>query len=85
MDADPSLFDNDAPHDWRAEWEGMPEFVQGKQEPHQQIIVRFRTAADVEAFAVLLGQRVTPLTKSLWYPALARGATTGQHYVTGEP
>jgi hypothetical protein len=76
----PDLFD-DVEFDPASEWVGMPEFVQEKQEPHQTIVIRFRCQADVEAFAQAIGQRVTPKTKSLWYPPLVRGMGGRPAYV----
>lgn len=61
------LFGDDA-HDWKAEWVGMPEFVQEPDKPYQTLTVRFRNEEDVRAFAELIGQRITPLTKSIWHP-----------------
>jgi hypothetical protein len=55
------------------EWKDMPEFVQEKQEPYQQIIVRFRSKEDVEEFSKLIGQPLTPKSKSIWHPKLVRG------------
>lgn len=54
--------------DWKEEWQGMPEFVQEKQEPYAKIIVRFATQEDLEDFSVMIGQRVTNKTKSIWHP-----------------
>lgn len=51
-----------------AEWFGMPEFVQEKQKPFAQIICRFETQEDLDAFAKLIGQKLTPKTKSIWHP-----------------
>lgn len=55
-------------NDWKSEWVGMPEFVQEKQQPHQTINIRFETEQDVAEFARLIGQNITPKTKSLWFP-----------------
>lgn len=52
----------------QAEWQQMPEFVQEKQEPYAQIVFRFETEEDLTEFAELIGQRLTPKTKSAWYP-----------------
>ena len=52
----------------KIEWDDMPEFVQEKQEPFSKIIVRFETKKDLEDFADLIGQKLTPKTKSIWYP-----------------
>lgn len=51
-----------------AEWVGMPEFVQEKQEPFAKIIFRFETQKDLDDFAKLIGQKLTPKTKSAWFP-----------------
>lgn len=53
---------------WREEWQGMPEFVLEDQKPWKQVIVSFATPEDMEAFAKLLGQSLTPQTRSIWYP-----------------
>jgi hypothetical protein len=53
------------PHE---EWVGMPEFVQEKQEPFSKIVIRFETEQDLMDFAELIGQKLTPKTKSIWFP-----------------
>lgn len=63
------------------EWKDMPEFVQNKQEPYQQIIVRFKCKEDVEDFAKLIGQSLTPKTKSIWHPRLVRGINSNKVWV----
>lgn len=55
------------------EWKDMPEFIQTKQEPHAQIIVRFRNQEDLDEFAQMIGQKLTVKTKSIWHPELVRG------------
>ena len=62
------------------EWKDMPEFVQEKQEPYQQIIVRFRSKEDVEDFAKLIGQPLTPKSKSIWHPFLVRGINASKRW-----
>tara|TARA_R110002020_G_scaffold89580_3_gene218865 strand:+ start:620 stop:877 length:258 start_codon:yes stop_codon:yes gene_type:complete len=57
-----NLFEN------HVEWEGMPEFVQEKEEPFSTIIVRFETEKDLKDFAEKIGQKITPKTKSIWHP-----------------
>tara|TARA_R110002167_G_scaffold287766_1_gene492571 strand:- start:20 stop:250 length:231 start_codon:yes stop_codon:yes gene_type:complete len=52
----------------KSEWVGMPEFVQEKKEPFSKITIRFETEADLQAFAELIGQKLTPKTKSIWHP-----------------
>ena len=63
-----------------AEWKDMPEFFQEKQEPYQAIIVRFRCKEDVEAFSKLIGQPLTPKTKSIWHPNLVRGLNSHKRW-----
>ena len=60
------MFDIDSK--WQEEWKDMPEFVQEKQRPFQQIIIRFESQEDVEAFAKLIQQKITKKTKSIWFP-----------------
>lgn len=63
------LFDDENDEfDWQKEWVGMPEFVQEKQEPFSKIVVRFETEQDLKDFAELIGQKLTPKTKSIWFP-----------------
>ena len=68
---EPSLFgDLDQFSDWSKEWQGMPEFIQHDAKPSQQIVMNFQRFEDVVAFGKLIGQQVTPKTKSLWFPKL---------------
>jgi len=50
------------------EWVGMPEFVQEKKEPFSKIIIRFENEEDLMEFAEIIGQKLTPKTKSIWHP-----------------
>lgn len=54
--------------DWEKEWVEMPEFVQEKKEPFSKITIRFETEEDLNEFAKKIGQKLTPKTKSIWYP-----------------
>jgi hypothetical protein len=54
--------------DWQKEWQGMPEFIQEDLMPFRAINVRFRNEEDVQEFAKLLGQVITPKQKALWFP-----------------
>tara|TARA_R110000787_G_scaffold116273_1_gene226412 strand:- start:1007 stop:1237 length:231 start_codon:yes stop_codon:yes gene_type:complete len=49
-------------------WGGMPEFQQDKQEPYAKIIFRFENEEDLQEFAQMIGQKLTPKTKSSWHP-----------------
>jgi hypothetical protein len=70
--------------EWESEWQGMPEFVQEKQKPFSQIIVRFETQEDLDEFSRLIGQKLTPKTKSIWHPQLVRGINAGKRYDDSE-
>lgn len=54
--------------DIKKEWVNMPEFVQEKKEPYSKITIRFETEKDLNDFAKLINQKLTPKTKSIWYP-----------------
>lgn len=66
---------------FREEWQNMPEFIQGKQEPYAKIIVRFSCKKDLEDFAKIISQKLTPNTKSIWHPQLTRGLNSNLRYV----
>jgi len=63
------------------EWKGMPDFDQEKSEPFSKIIVRFETEEDLKDFEKLIGQPLTPLTKSIWHPKLERGKDSNVRYI----
>lgn len=68
--------------DWKEDWKDMPEFVQEKQEPFSKIIIRFETEEDLNEFAELIGQKLTPKTKSIWHPKLIRGKNAKKRYTS---
>jgi hypothetical protein len=49
-------------------WKGMPEFEQEDLEAHKTIKIHFANEDDYQAFARLVGQTLTPNTRSIWYP-----------------
>ena len=53
---------------WKPEWRDMPEFTQGITEPKKSLTVHFRDHKDMDEFAKMIDQRITPKTVSLWYP-----------------
>lgn len=77
---EPSLF-QDAP-DWQKEWEGMPEYVQGKQREYAKIIVRFRNEQDLQDFARLIGQKLNRNSQCTWHPELRPDKSTVKKYVS---
>jgi hypothetical protein len=54
--------------DWRNEWQGMPEFFQEDLMPYRVLNLRFRCEEDVQEFAKLMEQVITPKQKALWFP-----------------
>jgi len=63
------------------EWVDMPEFVQDKDEPFAKIIVRFENEDDLNEFSRLIGQKLTPKTKSIWHPKLDRHKNSGKRWI----
>ena len=59
------LADNE---DWRKEWQDMPEFKQEDLTSVRAIKVHFRSEEDALAFGELIGQKITPKLRSLWFP-----------------
>lgn len=62
----PMLLDIEEP--WRKEWIGMPEFVQHDLTPWKQIQISFMSPGDMQDFADLIGQTITPNTRIIWFP-----------------
>jgi len=54
--------------DHAKEWVGMPEFDQKDKTSYQAIHVHFFDEEGVKAFAELIGQKLTPKTRSIWFP-----------------
>lgn len=70
---------------WEQYWQGMPEFIQEDQSPAQTVYVHFERWEDVEEFSRLVGQRITPLTRAIWYPEAEIGVTRSKRYVDAQP
>jgi hypothetical protein len=73
---------------WHEAWSGMPEFVQNDLAPRHSIQVDFDRQQDVDDFARLVGQTITPTdkrTRCVWYPEAEIGRIAGRAYVTQEP
>lgn len=77
----PALFDNlDEFSAWWDEWQGMPEFVCEDLTAYTQVIVNFENRAALEAFATLVGQKLTLKTRSIWYPEAEIGHLATKRY-----
>ena len=76
------MFESQEKKKWRPEddWLGMPEFCQKDKKPYAEFIVRVRNAEDFEKMIELMNQTITLKTKSIWYPALLSGLTSGWRY-----
>jgi len=62
------------PPDGQNTWKGMPEFNQPDAGPFRTIKVHFNDQAAVDAFAKLIGQKLTDKTKWVWYPEAVKVA-----------
>lgn len=75
----PTLFDKG---DWWEEiWQGMPEYSHDDLTPIKSIKVHFETFDDMRAFAELVGQKITPDTRSIWWPEAEIGRYANKAYV----
>ncbi len=57
-----------ASEDWKDHWKGMPDFEQN-QAHFKKISVKFRNEEDLQKFADLVGQKLTPKSSGIWFPA----------------
>jgi ParB-like chromosome segregation protein Spo0J len=55
-------------------WQGMPDFSQPDGGPFRTLKVHFKDQTAVNAFAKLIGQKLTDRTKSVWHPQVAKVA-----------
>jgi len=56
------------PQWWEPYWQGMPEFISEDQSPLCTIRVHFEKQEDIDAFALLVNQKIGELTKYIWCP-----------------
>lgn len=56
------------------DWSGMPDFNQKDVGPFRTVHVHLPDQAAVNAFAKLIGQKLTDKTKSAWYPQQPKAA-----------
>jgi hypothetical protein len=61
-------------------WLDMPEFDQKDKNGFHSIIVNFENEDDYQEFAKLINQKLTPKTKSIWFPAQERMDTESRRY-----
>ena len=67
--------------DWQGHWVGMPEFEQPARKPFKSIRVHFDNQEDVDHFAALVGQKITPKTRYIWYPFKEKDCLVNKSYV----
>jgi hypothetical protein len=70
--------------DWEAEWQGMPEYQHKNLEPYRTIHVHFSNEKDVQDFAKLVDQNITPKTGFLWYPNTSKLICKNKVYIDSE-
>ena len=61
-------------------WKGMPQFQNEDKTAFRQIIISFANQEAVNAFAQLIGQKLTQDTKSVWYPKAEIETYMDKHY-----
>lgn len=76
-----NLFEEE--HDWKEHWKGTLSFTQENKKPIQSITVSFESIEDVQKFAELTGYKITPKTKSIWFPFRERDKPREYAWVDG--
>ena len=74
----------DLPPVWAETWKGMPGYTHVDQMPWKTLLVHFANRADRQAFAELIGQKLTSETKSIWHPEADRVKIAHMHYVAAD-
>jgi hypothetical protein len=67
---------------WKDHWDGMPEFDQPDSTPFKAVYVHFDLQEDVDRFAELVEQRITPKTRYIWYPRKEKEVYANKRYVS---
>lgn len=65
---------------WEDEWKGMPEYISNDMTSFRHIVVHFRCQEDVDTFAKLIGQEISPKMPSLWFPEMKRRVGSDKKY-----
>lgn len=66
---------------WEEEWQGMPEFIQENLMPWRTLYVHFEDQEDIDAFSKLVDQKLTDLTKYIWYPKVPLFKSSDYKYI----
>lgn len=62
------------------EWKGMPGFNSEDNMGAKEVKVHFKTMEDFFHFAIIIGQKLSEKTKSIWFPEEERGSQTDHVY-----
>lgn len=76
------LTGNEIDNDPLAEWVAMPEFKQNSAAAFKTIVVHFKDADAVFAFAALIQQTITSKTRFIWYPQAEIERYVDKQYTT---
>ena len=68
---------------WEDDWQGMPEFIQNDLTLFKTVMVHFKEPIDLEAFSLLIGQKINHETKYVWYPKQEIKKVFDTRYVDG--
>lgn len=55
------------PNHWKKHWHEMPEYIQEKIMPFDEVIVRFKTEEDMNDFFKRINQEKPNKLKSIWH------------------
>jgi len=70
--------------DPEAEWTGMPDYHQDDKLAFKSLKVNFKTQDAVNAFAGLVGQKITEQTRSIWFPIQEKQHLKDLRYVSDD-
>ena len=62
-------------------WKNMPEYETENLLPYRTLPVHFATKKDMKAFAKLVGQQITKVSKCIWFPEAEIGHIADKRYV----
>jgi len=66
---------------WQEHWQGMPEFSQQDLKGEKSLTIHVRTLNDLSALSEALGQKITPDTRSAWFPKENKQVLKDKRYV----
>jgi len=68
--------------EWKSEWEGMPECVQGLGAlPFKTLHVHFATKQDIVDFQKVVDQVIHDTTRYIWFPKSDKAVLKDKRYV----